>query len=191
MHEEGLEAAFARHALNHAALAAGLEAIGIGFTAQEGHRLPMLNAVRIPDGVDDAAVRRGLLDRFGIEIGAGLGEFKGKVWRIGLMGHSSRMRTCSCFWPQWKNCSPSKAIHSGPALDRRGESRVRQAVTHKDTKPKRQRYPQQASKLGSCRTQSAGFPSTNNRLSAAFIHFGPVFAMRSQFSTCVSLGPSR
>ncbi len=92
VHEERLEAAFARHALNHAALAAGLEAIGIRFTAQEGHRLPMLNAVRIPDGVDDAVVRRGLLERFGIEIGAGLGEFKGKVWRIGLMGHSSRMQ---------------------------------------------------------------------------------------------------
>jgi alanine-glyoxylate transaminase / serine-glyoxylate transaminase / serine-pyruvate transaminase len=91
VHEEGLDAAFQRHALNHAALAAGLEAIGIGFSAQEGHRLPMLNAVRIPEGVDDATVRRGLLERFGIEIGAGLGEFKGKVWRIGLMGHSSRM----------------------------------------------------------------------------------------------------
>ena len=92
VHEEGLDAAFQRHALNHAALAAGLEAIGIGFSAQEGHRLPMLNAVRIPQGVDDATVRRGLLERFGIEIGAGLGEFKGKVWRIGLMGHSSRMQ---------------------------------------------------------------------------------------------------
>jgi alanine-glyoxylate transaminase/serine-glyoxylate transaminase/serine-pyruvate transaminase len=91
VHEEGLDAAFQRHALNHAALAAGLEAIGISFSAQEGHRLPMLNAVRIPEGIDDATVRRGLLERFGIEIGAGLGEFKGKVWRIGLMGHSSRM----------------------------------------------------------------------------------------------------
>src|SRR4029077_11808951 len=83
---------FKRHAQNHAALKAGLAAIAIGFTAQEGHQLPMLNAVRIPAGVDDAAVRRGLLERFGIEIGAGLGEFKGKVWRIGLMGHSSRMK---------------------------------------------------------------------------------------------------
>jgi alanine-glyoxylate transaminase/serine-glyoxylate transaminase/serine-pyruvate transaminase len=92
VHEEGLEASFKRHAQNHAALKAGLAAIGIGFTAQEGHQLPMLNAVRIPAGVDDAAVRRGLLERFGIEIGAGLGEFKGKVWRIGLMGHSSRMK---------------------------------------------------------------------------------------------------
>src|SRR5947209_4856587 len=91
VHEEGLDAAFERHALNHAALAAGLKAIGIGFSAQEGHRLPMLNAVRIPEGIDDATVRRGLIERFGIEIGAGLGEFKGKVWRIGLMGHSSRM----------------------------------------------------------------------------------------------------
>jgi alanine-glyoxylate transaminase/serine-glyoxylate transaminase/serine-pyruvate transaminase len=90
VHEEGLDAAFKRHAQNHSALKAGLAAIGIGFTAQEGHQLPMLNAVRIPEDVDDAAVRRGLLERFGIEIGAGLGEFKGKVWRIGLMGHSSR-----------------------------------------------------------------------------------------------------
>jgi alanine-glyoxylate transaminase/serine-glyoxylate transaminase/serine-pyruvate transaminase len=92
VHEEGLEASFKRHAQNHAALKGGLAAISIGFTAQEGHQLPMLNAVRIPAGVDDAAVRRGLLERFGIEIGAGLGEFKGKVWRIGLMGHSSRKK---------------------------------------------------------------------------------------------------
>jgi alanine-glyoxylate transaminase / serine-glyoxylate transaminase / serine-pyruvate transaminase len=91
VHEEGLEASFKRHVQNHAALKAGLAAISIGFTAQEGHQLPMLNAVRIPAGVDDAAVRRGLLERFSIEIGAGLGEFKGKAWRIGLMGHSSRM----------------------------------------------------------------------------------------------------
>ncbi len=88
--EEGLENCFARHMLNHRALKAGLGALGIPYTAREGHQLPMLNAVRIPDGVDDAAVRRGLLERFGIEIGGGLGEFKGKVWRIGLMGYGSR-----------------------------------------------------------------------------------------------------
>jgi alanine-glyoxylate transaminase/serine-glyoxylate transaminase/serine-pyruvate transaminase len=88
--EEGLENCFARHALNHRALRAGLEAIGISYAADPEHLLPMLNAVRVPDGVDDAAVRRGLLQRFGIEIGAGLGVFKGKAWRIGLMGHSSR-----------------------------------------------------------------------------------------------------
>jgi alanine-glyoxylate transaminase/serine-glyoxylate transaminase/serine-pyruvate transaminase len=95
--EEGLESCFARHAQNHRALKAGLAAIGIGYTAAEGHQLPMLNAVRVPDGVDDAAVRRGLLEKFGIEIGAGLGEFKGKVWRIGLMGHGSRARNVLLF----------------------------------------------------------------------------------------------
>jgi len=88
--EEGLESCFARHALNYRALKAGLAAIGIEYAAQPGHQLPMLNAVRIPEGVDDAAVRGGLLNRFGIEIGGGLGAFKGKVWRIGLMGYGSR-----------------------------------------------------------------------------------------------------
>lgn len=91
VHEEGLDACFARHALNHRALKTGLAAIGIQYTAQEGHQLPMLNAVRIPAGVDDAKVRATLLNRFGIEIGGGLGDFKGRVWRIGLMGHGSRM----------------------------------------------------------------------------------------------------
>lgn len=90
VHEEGLDACFARHLTNHRALKAGLAALGIPYAAQEGHQLPMLNAVKIPDGVDDAKVRGGLLNRFGIEIGAGLGAFKGKVWRIGLMGYGAR-----------------------------------------------------------------------------------------------------
>lgn len=90
VHEEGLEACFARHMLNHKALKAGLAALDMSYTAAEGHQLPMLNAVRIPQGVDDAAVRGGLLKRFGIEIGGGLGDFKGQVWRIGLMGYGSR-----------------------------------------------------------------------------------------------------
>jgi alanine-glyoxylate transaminase/serine-glyoxylate transaminase/serine-pyruvate transaminase len=88
--EEGLEKCFARHRQNHVALKAGLAALGITYTAQEGHQLPMLNAVRVPEGVDDAKVRGGLLNKFGIEIGGGLGAFKGKVWRIGLMGYGSR-----------------------------------------------------------------------------------------------------
>lgn len=88
--EEGLDAVHARHLLNHRALKAGLTAIGIRYAAEEGHQLPMLNAVLIPAGVDDAAVRGGLLKRFGVEIGGGLGAFKGKAWRIGLMGHASR-----------------------------------------------------------------------------------------------------
>ena len=87
--EEGLEARFARHQRNHEALAAGLEAIGIKYYAQEGHRLPMLNAVLIPEGVEDVSARKKLLNEFGIEIGGGLGAGKGKVWRVGIMGHSS------------------------------------------------------------------------------------------------------
>jgi len=88
--EEGLEAAFARHRLQHEALKAGLAAIGVTYTAQTGFQLPMLNAVKIPPGVDDVAVRKQLLEQFGIEIGGGLGDFKGKVWRIGLMGYGAR-----------------------------------------------------------------------------------------------------
>ncbi len=88
--DEGLENCFRRHALNHRALKAGLQAIGISYAADPKHLLPMLNAVGIPAVVDDARIRRGLLERHGIEIGAGLGAFKGKAWRIGLMGHSSR-----------------------------------------------------------------------------------------------------
>lgn len=88
--EEGLDRCFARHALNHKALKAGLAALGIAYTSDEAHTLPMLNAVWIPKGVDDMTIRKGLLTRFGIEIGGGLGDFKGKAWRIGLMGHASR-----------------------------------------------------------------------------------------------------
>jgi alanine-glyoxylate transaminase/serine-glyoxylate transaminase/serine-pyruvate transaminase len=88
--EEGLDATFARHALHHRALKAGLAAIGIRYAAQEGRQLPMLNAVLVPPGVDEARVRRELLTRFGVEIGAGLGQFKGKAWRIGLMGYGAR-----------------------------------------------------------------------------------------------------
>lgn len=87
--EEGLDARYRRHERNHRALAAGLAALGMGLAAQDGHRLWMLNSVTIPDGVDDRGVRRQLLETHGIEIGAGLGAFAGKVWRIGLMGESS------------------------------------------------------------------------------------------------------
>jgi alanine-glyoxylate transaminase/serine-glyoxylate transaminase/serine-pyruvate transaminase len=87
--EEGLEARWARHERHHLALAAGLAGLRLELAAQEGHRLWTLNSVRIPDGVDDAAVRRALLEEFGLEIGGGLGPMKGKVWRVGLMGESS------------------------------------------------------------------------------------------------------
>ncbi|MEE9465135.1 MAG: alanine--glyoxylate aminotransferase family protein [Candidatus Neomarinimicrobiota bacterium] len=87
--EEGLKNRWARHLNNHIILRAGLSAIGIQYAAQPGHELPMLNAVYIPDGIDDAMVRNQLLNEFNIEIGGGLGAFKGKAWRIGLMGSAS------------------------------------------------------------------------------------------------------
>lgn len=87
--EEGPGARYERHRLHSDALCAGLEALGLTLGAQEGYRAPMLNMVRIPDGVEDAPVRRRLLEEFGIEIGGGLGAFAGKAWRIGLMGESS------------------------------------------------------------------------------------------------------
>jgi alanine-glyoxylate transaminase/serine-glyoxylate transaminase/serine-pyruvate transaminase len=89
VHEEGLEARWARHERHHQGLKAGLAAIGLSVAAQEGHQLWTLNSVTIPDGVDDAAVRGTLLNEFNLEIGGGLGPLKGKVWRIGLMGESS------------------------------------------------------------------------------------------------------
>jgi alanine-glyoxylate transaminase/serine-glyoxylate transaminase/serine-pyruvate transaminase len=88
--EEGLEDRYKRHERNHHALLAGLASLGVQAAAQEGHRLWMLNSVRVPEGIDEAALRRRMLLDHGIEIGAGLGPLAGKVWRIGLMGESSR-----------------------------------------------------------------------------------------------------
>jgi alanine-glyoxylate transaminase/serine-glyoxylate transaminase/serine-pyruvate transaminase len=90
LHEEGLQARWDRHLRNHRALKAGLQAMGLEYSAVEGHQLPQLNAVRVPAGADDLTVRKKLLSDFGIEVGGGLGDFKGKVWRIGMMGHNSR-----------------------------------------------------------------------------------------------------
>ncbi len=90
--EEGLEARWSRHERNHQMLLEALKGIGLGVLPPEGERLWTLNAVRVPDGVDEAAVRKQLLDQFNIEIGAGLGPLAGKIWRIGLMGASSSPR---------------------------------------------------------------------------------------------------
>src|SRR5438132_3280332 len=87
--EEGLEARFARHGKNHEALAAGLGALGLALAAEEGHRLPMLNAVTVPEGVDAARVRTRLLTEHGIEIGGGRGASQGRGRRIGLTGETS------------------------------------------------------------------------------------------------------
>ena len=88
--EEGLEASWARHRRNHLALLAGLEALGLELLVQESARLPQLNAVKVPDGIDEPRVRADMLNLHGIEIGAGLGELAGKIFRIGLMGNSSK-----------------------------------------------------------------------------------------------------
>lgn len=89
LQEEGLEASWQRHTTNHMALRAGIEAMGMSFVVPEDERLAQLNTVTIPDGVDEAAVRKQLLQQFNLEIGAGLGALAGKVWRIGLMGYAS------------------------------------------------------------------------------------------------------
>jgi len=87
--EEGLQARWERHARHHRALKAGLETLGVRYLADPDHQLPMLNAVAAPEGIEEADVRKRLLDEFNIEVGAGLGAFKGKAWRIGLMGESA------------------------------------------------------------------------------------------------------
>ncbi|MFY0677030.1 MAG: alanine--glyoxylate aminotransferase family protein [Neptuniibacter sp.] len=92
LEDEGLENAWARHQKLHLALKAGLEAMGIAFLVAEEDRLPQLNSVVIPEGVDDAAVRTALLQNYNLEIGAGLGALAGKVWRIGLMGSACTKR---------------------------------------------------------------------------------------------------
>ncbi len=89
---EGIENAWARHARNHTLLRKGLERLGLPFVVREEARLPQLNAVTIPEGVDDVATRRRLLDEHDLEIGAGLGAYAGQVWRIGLMGYASAVR---------------------------------------------------------------------------------------------------
>jgi alanine-glyoxylate transaminase/serine-glyoxylate transaminase/serine-pyruvate transaminase len=95
--EEGLAARQARHERHHRALVAGIEAMGLFLLPPEGERLWTLNAVRVPEGVEEAAVRRTLLARFNVEVGAGLGPLAGKIWRVGLMGASSTPQSVLLF----------------------------------------------------------------------------------------------
>ena len=90
--EEGLEASWARHEKTHRALRAGVEAMGLTFIVPESNRLPQLNAISVPTGVDDAVVRQRLLQNYNLEIGAGLGALAGKIFRVGLMGHGSNIK---------------------------------------------------------------------------------------------------
>jgi alanine-glyoxylate transaminase/serine-glyoxylate transaminase/serine-pyruvate transaminase len=120
---EGLTAAFARHQRNHRALVAGVEALGLRMLVKEGFRTPMLNAIHVPDGVDEAKIRARLRETHRIEIGAGLGKLRGKIIRIGLMGHSSRAGNvvralaalADALQSQGYRCSPGAAVDAAGA----------------------------------------------------------------------------
>ena len=101
---EGLEARIARHAQNGRALQAGITAMELSLATAPAHRLPQLTCVLIPEGIEDLAVRKRLLKDWGIEIGGGLGPFKGKAWRIGLMGHSSRRENVTLVLSALETC---------------------------------------------------------------------------------------
>lgn len=122
LQEEGLEAAWARHRRHHLALRAGIEAMGLRFVVAERNRLPQLNAIGVPEGVDEAEVRRRLLHEFNLEIGAGLGSLAGKVWRIGLMGHASTPKNVLfCLAALDQVLTAMRApIHSGAAVTAAG-----------------------------------------------------------------------
>ena len=119
LQEEGLENSWARHQKNHNALRAGFEAMGLQFVVPEGERLPQLNAVSVPEGVDEAAVRGILLKEYNLEIGAGLGAMAGKIWRVGLMGYaSSQTNVLFCLGALDAVLSSMRApIISGVAVD--------------------------------------------------------------------------
>jgi alanine-glyoxylate transaminase / serine-glyoxylate transaminase / serine-pyruvate transaminase len=126
LQEEGLENAWARHRAHHEALKAGLESMGLKLIVAPEHRLPQLNAVKVPAGVDEAAVRKALLDDYNLEIGAGLGPLAGKVWRIGLMGFgASRKNVLFCLSAlenvlaaQGADYNPGRAVAAAMAVYR-------------------------------------------------------------------------
>jgi len=112
--EEGLEARWRRHAANHKILKAGLSAMGIRYLPEPGFELPMLNAVSIPDGVNDVTARKQLLDEFNIEIGGGLGDFKGKAWRIGLMGSACTLSNVMLVLAALEKCLTDQGLKLKP-----------------------------------------------------------------------------
>ena len=118
LEEEGLEQAWERHAKMHKALRAGIEAMGLSLIVEEAYRLPQLNTVSIPEGVDEAAVRSTLLSRYNLEIGAGLGDLAGKVWRVGLMGQSASSEHVTLFLSAMEDILSEQgaAIKVGTAL---------------------------------------------------------------------------
>jgi len=118
LHEEGLENSWQRHRKMHLALRAGIEAMGLSLLVKESDRLPQLNAVNVPAGVDEAVVRQRLLNEFNLEIGAGLGTLAGKIWRIGLMGASCTPKHVLYCLAAMEAAfsSPKIGIHAGRAV---------------------------------------------------------------------------
>lgn len=118
LEEEGLEQAWERHARMHNALRMGIEAMGLSLIVEEAYRLPQLNTVSIPEGVDEAVVRSTLLSRYNLEIGAGLGGLAGKVWRVGLMGQSATSEHVTLFLSAMEDAlgEQGAAINFGTAL---------------------------------------------------------------------------
>ena len=106
LEEEGLENAWARHRAMHEKLKAGLEGMGLTYVVEASARLPQLNSIYVPEGVDEAAVRARLLNEFNLEIGAGLGDMAGKIWRIGLMGYSAKQENVDDCLKALKACLP-------------------------------------------------------------------------------------
>jgi alanine-glyoxylate transaminase/serine-glyoxylate transaminase/serine-pyruvate transaminase len=121
--EEGLDARWARHERNHQALACGLEAMGLTLLPPPAERLWTLNAVRVPSGLDEAAVRKQLLEQFNIEIGAGLGPLAGRIWRVGLMGAGSTLMNVLLF------LGVLERVLRAAGYDRRVDSTVSSAST--------------------------------------------------------------
>jgi alanine-glyoxylate transaminase/serine-glyoxylate transaminase/serine-pyruvate transaminase len=113
--EEGLDARYARHERHHRALVAGLESLGLSLLPPPGERLWTLHTVRVPDAVDEAAVRRRLLQEFHIEIGAGLGPFAGRLWRVGLMGAGSTLSNVLLFLGAFEHCLRAEGYAPRPA----------------------------------------------------------------------------
>ena len=131
--EEGLEARWARHRHHHLALAAGVGAMGLSLLPPEPERLWTLNAIRVPDGVDEAAVRKQMLAQFDIEVGAGLGPLAGKIWRVGLMGASSTPAIILLFLGAFESvlraqgAAVPRGAGTAAALDVLGEGRDRRS----------------------------------------------------------------
>jgi alanine-glyoxylate transaminase/serine-glyoxylate transaminase/serine-pyruvate transaminase len=115
VHEEGLEARWARHKKNHLALVRGVEAMGLKMVVEPGIRCASLNTIWIPEGINDAEVRSFLLEKYDMEIGAGLGDFKGKAWRVGLMGYSSTITNVVLFLTALEMALVAQGLRVPPA----------------------------------------------------------------------------